>query len=299
MPEARGGRMETKRETETGLRLGIFPNMNIEKVRTHFKMVLDLCRKFGITVILPGDLADIWKHEKFTGKASRLDAAVSLGGDGSFLRMVREMVKIDVPVFGINFGHLGFLAEIEFDGMELALEQLVKRQFTMEKRHLLQAQVVSEGKNKVKGELAINEFVAARGNLSTINYLELLINGKPSGRYAADGLIVATATGSTAYSLSAGGPLVQPGMEVMIITPICAHSLSTRPLVIPSSEEVSIRLLPANTCSMVLSSDGIPLCEIEQQDLVTITRNRKAMRLIRLIDRSYYETWQQKLIRDL
>ena len=273
--------------------------MNIEKVRVCLNTVLALCDKYDITVVLPGELADTWGRERFSGKDSRLDAAVSLGGDGSFLRMAREMVKINVPVFGINFGHLGFLAEIEFEGMEQALAFLAAGIFTTEKRHLLQAQVVSGGKKIVRGALAINEFVAARGNLSTINYMELLINGKSSGRYAADGLIVATATGSTAYSLSAGGPLVQPEVDVMVITPICAHSLSARPLVIPATEEVSIRLLPVNTSSMVLSADGIAISEIGQQDIVTITRNRKSMRLIRLIDRSYYETWQEKLIRDM
>jgi len=281
------------------VRLGIFPNMNIVKVQNHFERVLDLCKRHNITVMLPGELADRYHLEKFSGKDSGLDAAVSLGGDGTFLRMAREMVRIHVPVFGINFGHLGFLAEVESECMDKALHLLATGDYTIEKRHLLQVQVITHGRKKVRGELAINEFLAARGNLSTVNYMELLINGKPSGRYAADGLIVATATGSTAYSLSAGGPLVQPGMEVMIITPICAHSLSTRPLVIPASEEVAIRLLPSNMHSMVLSSDGIPICEIGQDDIVNITRNREKMHLIRLIDRSYYETWQEKLVRDL
>ena len=282
------------------LLLGIFPNMNIVKVRVHFEAVLNLCFKQNIRVAVPEELASSYNLPSFERRNTEPDAAVSLGGDGTFLRMARTMVPLNVPVFGVNFGHLGFLAEVEYEGMEKALQLLTKGEYNIEKRCLLQACIVSAGnKKKVKSELAINEFVAARDNLSTINHMELYINGKPSGRYAADGLIVSTATGSTAYSLSAGGPLVQPGMEVMVITPICAQSLSARPLVIPATEEIGIRLLPDNKSPMALSADGIPVCEIEQHDIVKITKNRKVMRLIRLTDRSYYETWQEKLIRGI
>lgn len=281
------------------IRLGIFPNMNIVKVRIHFEAILALCHKYNIVPIVPEDLQETYNLEPFAGKVSCLTAAVSLGGDGTFLRMARDMVKLNVPVFGVNFGHLGFLAEIEYEMLEQALQKLVKGSYTIEKRCLLAAQTFESGKKAPRHELAINEFVAARSNLFTTSHMELYINGKPSGRYAADGLIVATATGSTAYSLSAGGPLVQPGMEVMVITPICAHSLATRPLVIPATEEVEIRLLPRNSSPMALSADGVSLCSIGQSDVVKITRNRQYLRLMRLTDKSYYETWQEKLIRDL
>lgn len=186
------------------IRLGIFPNMSIVKVRIHFEAILALCRKYKITVVLPDKLAEMYSLEPFAGRNSQLTAAVSLGGDGTFLRMARDMVKINVPVFGVNFGHLGFLAEIEYDTMEQAFQLLTDGRYSIEKRCLLQAQTFAEGRKTPQNELAINEFVAARSNLSTTNHMELYINGKPSARYAADGLIVATATGSTAYSLSAG-----------------------------------------------------------------------------------------------
>ena len=273
--------------------------MSIVKVRVHFEAILALCRKYNITAVVPEQLAKMYRLESFAGRNSGLTAAVSLGGDGTFLRMARDMVKINVPVFGVNFGHLGFLAEIEYETLEPAFQLLTDGRYSIEKRCLLQAQTFTEGRKAPHNELAINEFVAARSNLSTTNHIELYINGKPSARYAADGLIVATATGSTAYSLSAGGPLVQPGMDVMVITPICAHSLATRPLVIPATEEVGLRLLPRNTSPMALSADGISVCEIGQKDVVKISRNRHFLRLLRLTDKSYYETWQEKLIRDL
>ena len=281
------------------IRLGIFPNMNIVKVRVHFDAILDLCRQYNIMPVLPEQLAKMYKQEPFDGRHSQLTAAVSLGGDGTFLRMARDMVKYNVPVFGVNFGHLGFLAEMEYETLRQALQLLTDGRYAIEKRCLLSAQTFADGKKTPQTELAINEFVAARRELSTTNHMELYINGKPSARYAADGLIVATATGSTAYSLSAGGPLVQPGMDVMIITPICAHSLATRPLVIPATEEVEIRLLPRNTSPMALSADGVPVCDIGMHDVVRITKNRQFLRLMRLTDKSYYETWQEKLIHDL
>ena len=102
----------------SNIRLGIFPNMNIVKVRIHFDAIMELWRKYNITAVLPEPIAEMFHQEPFTGRNSRLTAAVSLGGDGTFLRMARDMVKINVPVFGVNFGHLGFLAEIEYDSME-------------------------------------------------------------------------------------------------------------------------------------------------------------------------------------
>lgn len=280
-------------------KLGIFPNMNIVKVRVHFEAILGLCRQYDILPVVSPELAEAYRLEAFDGRKSALDAAVSLGGDGTFLRMARIMAELNVPVFGVNFGHLGFLAEVEFEGMEEALAALSQKKLAIEKRYLLQAHVYRNGVKRGPFELAVNEFVAARGNLSTINHMELLINGKASGRYAADGLIISTATGSTAYSLSAGGPLVQPGLDVMIITPICAHALSARPLVIPATEKIELRLLPTNMNPLSLSADGIPVCEIGAQDVVRITRSRRTLHMLRLTERSYYETWQEKLIRDM
>ena len=148
------------------IRLGIFPNMSIVKVRIHFEAILALCRKYKITVVLPDKLAEMYSLEPFAGRNSQLTAAVSLGGDGTFLRMARDMVKINVPVFGVNFGHLGFLAEIEYDTMEQAFQLLTDGRYSIEKRCLLQAQTFAEGRKTPQNELAINEFVAARSNLS-------------------------------------------------------------------------------------------------------------------------------------
>ena len=121
------------------IRLGIFPNMNIVKVRVHFDAILDLCRTYNITPVLPEQLAKMYHQKAFDGRHSQLTAAVSLGGDGTFLRMARDMVKYNVPVFGVNFGHLGFLAEIEYETLRQALQLLTDGRYAIEKRCLLSA----------------------------------------------------------------------------------------------------------------------------------------------------------------
>ena len=155
------------------VRLGIFPNMSIVKVRIHFEAILDLCRQFHFTVVAPEPVAKMYNLETFAGRNSQLTAAVSLGGDGTFLRMARDMVKINVPVFGVNFGHLGFLAEIEFETLTQAFQLLSDGRYTIEKRCLLQAQTFAEGKKVPHSELAINEFVPARSSRSTTHHIEL------------------------------------------------------------------------------------------------------------------------------
>ena len=143
---------------------------------------------------------------------------------------------------------------------------------------------------------ALNDMVVAKGHFSKLAHLELKINGKHSGIYAADGLIVATATGSTAYSLSAGGPMVHPSLDVSIITPICAHALYTRPLIIPGNNLIEITAVPPYE-ELLLSADGEIASAVAENDIIRIDKNPEPVRLIRLNGRSYYETWQQKLMR--
>ena len=281
--------------------LGLFPNLSIEKVQAELPQVLQACREAGVLPALPQELATAYDTAMFdihTGDGLELlDAGASLGGDGSFLRLVHQVALAGVPIFGINFGHLGFLAEVEGDGLQPALERLVRRQYKLEKRALLGGEVWKNG-HVLQQELALNEFVVNHKDSGRVSRTGLSINGRPSGHYAADGLIVSTATGSTGYSLSAGGPLVQPELDIMVITPVAAHSLSARPLVIPATEQVEIRLL-AKDNPLVLSSDGRKVAEMDADTVVRIRKSEVCVRFIRLTERSYYETWQQKLMRDL
>ena len=283
-------------------RLGIFPNLGKEKVCIALEEFVALCREWGMEPVLPMHAAAEYGCSstydvKEPDSLKNLDAAVSLGGDGTLLQMAHYLVPIGIPSFGINFGKLGFLAEIDLPGMSKAMSKLAQGSFAIEERSLLQAQVL-EHEKVITTVHALNDLVLTKGLYSKIAHLQMYIKGRPSGRYAADGLIVATATGSTAYSLSAGGPLVMPELDVSVITPVCAHSLTARALVIPMSEVIELKAVPGSE-EMLLAADGENVAQVTEGTFVRIEKSPYKMKLIRLTSRDYYQTWQQKLMRNL
>lgn len=282
-------------------RIGIFPNLGKENVCIALSDFISLCMGWGLEPVLPESVAMMYETEAYNveneSSLRSLDCVVSLGGDGTLLQMARYIAPLGIPAFGINFGKLGFLAEIDFQGMEDAIGKLAQGNYSVESRSLLQAQVV-EGERVLATVHALNDLVLAKGMFSKLAHLTLQINGKPSGSYAADGLIVATATGSTAYSLSAGGPLVMPELDVSIITPVCAHSLTARALVVPMSEALELTAVPGSE-EMILSADGENVMEISDGRSVRVQKSPYTMQFIRLTSRDYYQTWQQKLMRNL
>ena len=279
-------------------RLGIFPNMTKEKVRTNLQNFVSLCKEQGLEPLLPMDICDAFQCEGFsqTDEAAlrSLDFAVSLGGDGTLLKMAGYIVPLGIPAFGVNYGKLGFLAEIDSPSLRKAIMRLGRGEYEIESRYLLKAEIM-RGEECLASAHALNELVLAKGAFSKMAHMQTYINGKPSGSYSADGLIVATATGSTAYSLSAGGPLVQPELEVSIITPICAHSLAARTLVIPMSEVIDLKP-KAGSEDMMLSADGEDVGDVTEDTYVRIAKSPYKMQFIRLTSRDYYQTWQQKLM---
>ena len=282
-------------------RLGIFPNMGKEKVCSALPEFLAMCQECGIDPVLPQHICGQYDYKGYDLSQSEqlreLDAGVSLGGDGTLLKMARYLAPVQVPVFGINFGKLGFLAEIDSNSIHKAIVKLSQGNFSSENRSLLRAEVIKEGKGFITVD-ALNDLVLAKGTFSKLAHLQMYINGKISGTYAADGIIVATATGSTAYSLSAGGPLVQPELDISVITPVCAHSLTARALVIPLSEMIEFRALPGSE-ELLLSADGENVIAVTDAMSVQIRKSPYIMRFIRLTSRDYYQTWQQKLMRNI
>ena len=282
-------------------RFGIFPNLDKENVRLALPEILRRCQSWGLEIYMPVEAAVEYGCPGFDVERPEtmepLEGAFSLGGDGTLLQMARHVVQHDIPIFGVNLGHLGFLAEIDICGLGKAVGRLVQGNYSLESRSLLQATVIEEKKGSVKAVAhALNEFVLAKGIYSKMAHIALFINNKNSGQYAADGLLVSTATGSTAYNLSAGGPLVMPELDVKVITPVCAHSLYARTLVLPMEEVLELRAVPGSE-ELVLASDGENVVSVVEGDVVRIERSPYQARLIRLTRRDYYQTWQQKLMR--
>lgn len=281
-------------------RLGIFPNLSKEKVCIALPEFVELCKDWRLIPVLPESVAEQYECEAYCESnpqsLQRLDFAVSLGGDGTLLQMARYLAPLGVPAFGINFGKLGFLAEIDLRGMYKAISRLSQGNYTIETRSMLLASVLRNGEVIAQAH-ALNDHVLAKGMFSKLAHMMLFINGKLSGKYAADGLIIATATGSTAYSLSAGGPLVMPELDVSVITPVCAHSLANRALIIPMTEKIELKPVPGSE-EMLLSADGENVIEVPNDTMVHIEKCPYDMKLIRLTSRDYYQTWQQKLMRN-
>ena len=281
-------------------RLGIFPNLSKEKVCIALPEFVELCKDWRLIPVLPESVAEQYECEAYCESdpqsLQRLDFAVSLGGDGTLLQMARYLAPLGVPAFGINFGKLGFLAEIDLRGMYKAISRLSQGNYTIETRSMLLASVLRDGEVIAQAH-ALNDHVLAKGMFSKLAHMMLFINGKLSGKYAADGLIIATATGSTAYSLSAGGPLVMPELDVSVITPVCAQSLANRALIIPMTEKIELKPVPGSE-EMLLSADGENVIEVPNDTMVHIEKSPYDMKLVRLTSRDYYQTWQQKLMRN-
>lgn len=283
----------------TKITMGLFPNTAKTEVLGALPGIVALGKDLGIRFLLPRELAQQYSCEAYESgdgeSLSGISIAASLGGDGTFLRMTRELAFVDVPVIGVNFGKLGFLTEVESSQIDDALRKIAAGSYEVEKHSLLEARVYRGGELWQTAQ-ALNDFVLSRGHSSRLTHLSVRIGGKASANYPSDGLIVATPTGSTAYNLSAGGPIVYPGLEATILTPICAHALHTRPIVIPMTEEVEIRSLTPEE-NVLLSADGEMLGELGPDDKVLISKSRFYVDFVKLNLLSYYETWQEKLMR--
>lgn len=223
----------------------------------------------------------------------RADCLIVLGGDGTLLYSARLAAPYGVPIFGINLGHLGFLTEVDIPNLQEALASLLAGNFTVEERMMLEAGVV--GENCVyKPMTALNDAVITKGAFARLIALDILVDGQRYSTFHADGVIISTPTGSTAYSLSAGGPLVVPSLELMVITPICPHALWGRPLVIAPDSAVSVTLL-SRQGEVMLTMDGQHGISLQQGDTVRVRKTAHSARFIKLSNRTFFDILKEKL----
>lgn len=222
-----------------------------------------------------------------------LDMVVVLGGDGTLLSAARLTSEVQVPVFGVNVGHLGFLTEVETDGLFPAMERLLAGDYSLEERMLIAASVKRDGQ-EISNHLALNDFVVTRGTFARIIDLSIFIDQQYVTDYVADGVIIATPTGSTAYSLSAGGPIIEPSLECICITPICAHSLAARSVVAKSGAEVRVSLNSAKE-EVMFTIDGQYGFPLQTGDQVTIEKAAKPALLAKLGGRDFFQVLHSRL----
>lgn len=218
------------------------------------------------------------------------DLVVALGGDGTLLRAARAAAMARVPLLGVNLGRMGFLSSAEAGRLEEAIEALQAGDYTIENRRMLDGEASLDGERLV-GALALNEIVVEKATPSRVIDVEVSVGGEEVARYTADGFIVSTSTGSTAYALSAGGPVVQPDLDVMVLTPVCAHSIRWRSLVVGIHRPVVVRLVHA---SGALVADGQAVADLPSGAAVTVGPHAEPLRLIRLKEDGFFERFRSR-----
>lgn len=247
-----------------------------------------------------GELED-WLRERglhvelpFTESTGKVDLVVVLGGDGTLLAAARVLGERAVPILGVNLGSLGFLTEISSDELYRALEDVLANRYRVESRMRLEVTAL-RGERTLGRFLALNDAVIGKSALSRMIDLETLADGSPVTTYHADGLILATPTGSSAYSLSAGGPLLLPEFEAIVLTPICPHTLTQRPLVLPQTSRIEVRVHAARGGDVHLTVDGQVGHALLEGDRVCVRRSEHPLRMLVPPARNRFEVMRAKL----
>lgn len=222
------------------------------------------------------------------------DIIVSLGGDGTILRIAGKAAENDICIFGINFGRVGFLTDIEKDEVEL-FEKVLKNEYIIEERMMIKAEVTKDDK-LIKKLDALNEVVISRGMSPKMIETQVYVDNQLTDTYRADGIIIATPTGSTAYSLSAGGSVIDPKSRLMEITPICSHTLKSRPLIVGEDRRITVKHIHSEEDEETyISSDGDTLVSLSGEYDVNIAVSDKKVKLIRVKNRNFYSVLKEKL----
>jgi len=221
------------------------------------------------------------------------DIILVLGGDGTLLRAARQACKYGLPVLGINMGRLGFLTEIEVSDIDLALDSILAGDYYIEQRMMLKAELVRQG-GGVCQLIALNDIAIAKASFARIIHLKVFINDDFVGYYPADGILVSSPTGSTAYSLSAGGPIINPAMECLLLTPICPHALNARAIVTDSKDKIRI-VVADKSRDVLLTVDGQEGVPVHKGDNIIITKAEVVTRLIRIRKRSFFNLLKDKM----
>ena len=234
---------------------------------------------------------DIHFH-RLDREINNTELVICFGGDGTILHMAKTATRKNVPILGVNIGTLGFMAELEATELDM-LAKLANDEYTLDNRMMLDV-VVQRDRDIIFHDIGLNDVVITKGSVARIAHLGVKIDGTEAMQCGGDGIIVATPTGSTAYSLSAGGPIVEPGASNMLITPICAHDVMSRSMVASDKRTVTVELVQNARRNAYLSVDGGKSQRLNMGDVTTIRKSNLETKLVRLKDRSFYDVLTMK-----
>jgi NAD+ kinase len=286
-----------KKTAEKIQRVGLLANSDKMSSRPLVRKAASLIRAAGRTVsadVATAKLAGLTLpvFPDAASLAREVDLLIVFGGDGTMLRVAREIAGSKTLLIGINVGSLGFLTDVTAEQLPLALKQIWAGETVLETRPLIEA-TGRDGASRI-AESALNDFVIGRGSAPRLIELEVSVDGEVLTNYRCDGVIICSPTGSTAYSLSAGGAVVSPNADVFTLTPVCPHTLSNRSVIVSLRSTVRVRVL-SQRVETILTADGQKMIPLSFGDVVTIRRSRQGIRLLHLAGSSFFETLRRKL----
>lgn len=276
-------------------RVGIVGHPSHAQLDDVLPRLLALGDRLGLELRPDTELSGSFRDRRPPFEPDSIDLLVTLGGDGTLLSGARLVAPYGTPVLGVNLGHLGFLTSIAAGDIEDAFDRLVRGDYWLDERFTLEVEVRGNG-GEVNSFLALNDAVLHKGGLARMIRLALYVghDREEIGTYSADGIIIATPTGSTAYSLSAGGPIVEPSVDCLVATPICPHTLAVRPLVLPASAVLSIEVTTPGA-ELILTVDGQDGAHLEPGELLVLRRGPAAVPLVRFSEQTFFSTLRNKL----
>ncbi len=270
--------------------IALFPSHQFEESYEIAKGIREFLEKKKVTVVVEDDKAAAIQAKPLSSvELQKIDFLISMGGDGTILRLFNKFTDLKAAILGINLGHLGFMADVPVSNIYPSLTDLLQGEYTIEKRLVLRGEN-SEGKKY----RVVNDFVFHRGVNYSLIELEIHVDGLYMNTYVADGIVIATPNGSTAYSLAAGGPILSPSIDAYVITPICAHTISNRPFVLTAKHKLEIKYLsPYNPIEV--RADGLDFHTMNPGKTFTIKKSNHIFRLVNLKRNDYFATLRKKL----
>jgi NAD+ kinase len=277
--------------------IGLFGNPEKPDISSAVQFICDYCRRAGLPVRLSAPVA------RCVGRAAQglgsgelvrtVDVLMALGGDGTMLQAARAIGGAGTPLLGINLGSLGYLTDVRFEELERALQQLLSGKYHLEERKLVACETW-RGQQSLNAMLGLNDIVVNMGPLPRALGLEIRLDGESLGRFLGDGIIVSTPTGSTAYSLSAGGPVCHSDVACLLVTPICPHSLGMRPLIVPDDIDIEILLHDVGQGAQ-LTADGQQTESLRDGDRVVFHTASAGIKLVKFPQSNFYRVLRHKL----
>ena len=273
------------------MRIGVVGNLDYEDLPSLLARLFAVSDANGWTIVGEPRISEAWPEAvpDFEPDATDIDLIVTLGGDGTLLRAVRYIGQSSAPILGVNLGRVGFLTSTIPERLEDALLTVGRSEHRTEQLTTLKTSIVDKNGDERSDVVVLNDVVVHKAGVAHLMQYKVTVDGATVGLYAADGVIVATPTGSTAYSLSAGGPIVMPAADALVITAICPHALAFRPLVVPGNAVISLQIVLPQRDEVIVSYDGQHGDTLGSDDRVVVRRAPNAVQLVRLGKKGYLD----------